>query len=85
MEEAQKKASAALKNGSKEINGTMELSLPIKMKDETVINPVIGFIAGVNFDVTGIGKFEGKYHLTSTKRTISSNGLSISGEVSKCI
>lgn len=85
LEEAQKKASAALKNGSKEINGTMELSLPIKMKDETVINPVIGFIAGVNFDVTGIGKFEGKYHLSSTKRTISSNGLSISGEVSKCI
>ena len=56
---------------------------------EVLINEIsdfsIGFIAGVNFDVTGIGKFEGKYHLVSTKRTISSNGLSISGEVSKCI
>lgn len=89
LEEAQKKANAALKNGSKEITGTLELSLPVqnrlKTKDENAKKPELGFVAGANFNLTGLGKFEGKYHIKSSKRTINTSGYSITGEISKCI
>lgn len=89
LEEAQKKTIAALKNGSKEIIGNLELSLPVqkrlKTQNETAIKPELGFIAGANFNLTGLGKFEGKYHITSSKRIINTSGYSITGEISKCI
>lgn len=74
IEEAKKLADSALKNGSKEIKGR------IKPKE-----PLLNFIAGVNFDIYGVGKFEGKYHIKSAERKIDENGYNITGEVEKCI
>ncbi len=86
LSEAEKRAKAALKNGSKEVKGRCTLSLPVKFAsdNENKINPIIGFIAGVNFRINGIGKFEGSYHIKSSTRTIDSSGLSIQGEIVKC-
>ena len=87
LEEAQMYANAALKNGQKEIKGALEVALPYlkKQEDETnAVNPFIGFIAGANFSLTGIGKFEGKYHITSSIRTIEPDGLKLQGEIVKC-
>ena len=74
QEEARKIAKRALKNGSKEVRGT------IKPK-----NPINNFIAGINFNLYGVGRMEGKYHIKSTTRTIDESGYKISGGVVNCM
>ena len=101
LEEAQRIAAACLKNGSKEITGSIELSLPLKNRTPSrpsdtlplgegenykqYYSPVSYFCAGINFNLTGIGKFEGMYHIKSSTRTIDSNGLKIKGDITKCM
>ncbi len=88
LNEAVQIANSALKQGSKEITGNIEVSLPVKTTppsaplQERGINSL--FMAGVNFNLTGIGRFEGTYHIKSSKRTIDSTGLRIQGEIQKC-
>ena len=94
LEEAQKRAAYALKNSQKEVTGSISIALPIKAKnpnqnetdsEKKILNPVVSFIAGVNFSLTGIGKFEGKYHIKSSKRTVDSSGLKLEGDIIKCM
>jgi len=89
LEEARRIAAACLKNGSKEITGSIELALPLKHNPSPLegeglggghsYSPVSYFCAGINFNLTGIGKFTGMYHIKSSTRTIDSNGLKIKG------
>lgn len=74
LEEAKKVAHAGLKNSKREITGSVKLT-----------NPVNNFMAGINFDIFGISRFEGLYHIKSSKRTINENGYIVSGEIQKCI
>lgn len=94
LEEAKIKANAAIKNGAREIKGSVDISLPYNKKafakivsefTKTIepVNPFTGFVAGANFEITGIGRFEGKYHIKSSTRTIDSSGLNLTGEVVK--
>jgi len=72
FEEAKIAADAALKNLSREVKGRIELKMPEKL-----------FMPGVNLDLTGIGKFEGQYHITSSERRVTPNGYTITGEIRK--
>lgn len=73
-DEAKRVAEANLKNGSKEIKGT------ITLKD---INTL--FFAGVNFEIKGFGRFDGKYHIKSAIHNISNGQWQIMGEIEKCL
>ncbi len=74
LEEAQKIAKSALKNGSKEVKGTIKLK-----------NPINNFIVGINFNLFGIGRLEGKYHVKSSTRKIDESGYKVTGEIEKCM
>ena len=75
LSEAKIVAQSALKNSSREVTGRIQPSRPNKL-----------FMAGVNFDLTGIGKHEGKYHIKShTLKIDESAKLSQEGEISKCL
>ena len=82
LSEAVQIAKSSLKQGSKEITGSIDLSLPLKNQNVSVHS---FFMAGVNFNLTGIGRFEGTYHIKSSKRTIDSTGLRIQGEIQRCM
>jgi len=82
VEEAEQIALSCLKDGSKEITGGIELSIPLKRLE--TYSPVVYFTAGINFNLTGTGKFEGMYHIKSSKRTLDSTGLKITGDIQKC-
>jgi len=73
LKEAEIAAKAALKMSHKEVKGSISPKLPIN-----------NFIAGVNFDIVGIGKHLGKYHIISSKRTVSASGYKVEGEMEKC-
>ncbi len=73
LENAQKYAQSALKNSYREIKGRIEIAKPIN-----------NFMAGVNFDLTGVGKFEGKYHIKSQSRRIDNSGYKTEGNIIKC-
>ena len=73
LEEAKKVANAALNNNDHEITGRIELKVPLN-----------NFIAGVNINLTGIGKFEGKYHIKSADRNVTKSGYTVTGEIVKC-
>jgi uncharacterized protein len=73
IEEAKHVAEAALKNSHREISGNITLGKPIN-----------NFIAGVNFELNGVGRFEGKYHIKSTQRKVDNSGYKVEGEIIKC-
>lgn len=73
FEEAKIAADAALKNLSREVKGRIELKMPNNL-----------FMPGVNFDLTGIGRFEGQYHIASSERRVTPDGYTITGEIVKC-
>lgn len=72
--EAIKIAEANLKAGSKEIKGSITLK---------GINTL--FFAGVNFNLDGFGKYNGKYHIKSATHNISNGQWDITGEIEKCL
>jgi len=73
LKEAEIYAKSALKNSAREITGRLAPKIPVNY-----------FMAGVNFNITGIGKFEGMYHIKSQTRHIDSSGYRINGEIVKC-
>lgn len=73
LEEAKRFAESALKNGSREITGTIKPKTPLK-----------NFMPGVNFEISGIKRYDGKYHIKSTTLNVSSSGFTQEGEISKC-
>ncbi len=74
LQEAQRKATSALKNAHKEIKGSISLNEPLN-----------NFIAGVNFNIFNIGKFEGKYHIKTSKRNVDESGYRVEGDIELCI
>ncbi len=66
-------AKHGLNSKSKEIKGTITLK-----------KPNLKFIAGINFNLSGYGKYDGKYHVLSTQHRINSQGYEITGEIEKC-
>ncbi len=73
LSEAKIVAQSALKNSSREVAGRIQPSKPNKL-----------FMAGVNFDLVGIGKHEGKYHIKAHTLKIDESGLKQEGEIVKC-
>lgn len=74
FEEAQRIALYALKNSAREVFGNVVLSKPNK-----------SFMAGINCNITGIGKFEGKFHVKSHTIKIDTNGFKQEGEIIRCL
>lgn len=73
LESAKLMAKQGLKNGSKAVKGNISLK-------EVHFN----FIAGVNFNLVGYGRFDGKYHVTEATHSIDENGWMASGGIEKC-
>lgn len=63
-------ANAGLKNGQNTIEGSVNLSSG---------NPY--FIAGCNFNLNGYKKWDGKYHISQSTHTVSTDDWTVSGEV----
>jgi len=72
-DEAKKVAEANLKAGSKEVKGSITLK-----------NANCLFVAGVNFAIKGFGVFDGKYHITHSTHTVSSEEWTVTGDIEKC-
>lgn len=66
-------AKAGLKNGSKEIEGNIEL------RDGNV-----SAIAGINLSLALDNSYDGKYHVTQSTHTVSPEEYAVSLEVKKC-
>lgn len=72
-EQAMKIAEARLKSGSQEITGS------ITLKEANC-----DFCAGVNFAISGFGRFDGIYHIKQSTHSVSNSGWEVSGEIIKC-
>lgn len=73
LQTASELAKHGLKAKSKEIKGYITLK-----------KPNLKFIAGINFNLSGYGRYDGKYHVLSTRHRINSQGYEITGEIEKC-
>lgn len=73
LAQAKRIAKANLKNGSREVKGSITLAK---------VN--VNFVAGVNFEISGFGRFDGKYHIKQSTHNISNDGWEITGEIIKC-
>lgn len=68
--QAEARAKAGLRNGSKTVSGNVELKYG---------NPF--FIAGANFTLTDYKSFNGKYHIIQSTHTVTPESYNSSGEV----
>ncbi len=71
-EEAKAFAQSALNNTNREVQGRIKL-----------FEAPNSFTAGVNFNLAGFGKFDGKYHIKSQTRKADKYGYSAEGEIVK--
>lgn len=71
--QAKAAAEAGLRNGSKNIEGSMEL-----VKGQTKA------IAGVNFNLQLDNSFDGKYHITQSTHTVTAESYSTNAEIIRC-
>lgn len=73
LEEAKRVANAGLKSSHREVSGRISIA-----------NPINTFTAGVNFDLSDIGRLSGKYHIKTAERRIDNSGYRVEGEIIKC-
>lgn len=71
--QAMRAAKAGLRNGSKAVEGSIDFAHG---------NPQA--IAGVNFDLKLENSYDGKYHITQSTHTVTSESYKVSGEIIRC-
>ncbi|GHT01549.1 hypothetical protein AGMMS49525_02580 [Bacteroidia bacterium] len=60
-------------------NGTAKVTAALKKNNDKVTGSFtvpgnVKLVAGVNIDITGVGAFSGKWHITSSQHTVDTSG-----------